>query len=116
MTTEKDFVRVCHIDDIPEKGARRVEAAFFEIALFRASTGRIFALKNECPHKKGPLSEGIVHGHSVTCPLHGWVINFESGEAEGADSGCTPTLSVKLADDGGVYIALPAPHELETVA
>lgn len=116
MTTTEIFTAVCHLDDIPQKGARRIQTSIGEVALFRTSGDEVFALKNECPHKKGPLSEGIVHGHSVTCPLHGWVINFESGEAEGADSGCTPTLAVRHTVEGKILLALPANTRMDSVA
>jgi len=116
MTNTTDFALICHKDDIPKKGSRRIQTVIGEIALFHTSDGSIFALKNECPHKKGPLSEGIVHGHSVTCPLHNWIINFETGEAQGSDSGCTPTLAVKLDKEGGVYLAMPEASEMDAVA
>lgn len=104
--TPMNFVRVCNIDDIPHQGARRVETAIGEVALFKTSDGQIFALKNQCPHKHGPLSEGIVHGHAVTCPLHNWVIDLQTGEAMGADNGCTPKLPVDVHSDGQVYLGL----------
>ncbi|SDD92253.1 MULTISPECIES: nitrite reductase small subunit NirD [Kordiimonas] len=108
MAQDTSPTLVCHLDDIPEKGARRVPTAAFEVALFRTSDGSVFALRNECPHKKGPLSEGIVHGHSVTCPLHNWVIDLKTGQAMGADEGCTHALKVTVGEDGKVYVALPA--------
>lgn len=83
----------------------------FEVALFRTSNGKVFALKNECPHKKGPLSEGIVHGEAVTCPLHNWVINLRTGKAQGADEGCTHTLEVSVSEAGDVYLALPVSED-----
>jgi nitrite reductase (NADH) small subunit len=57
----------------------------------------VFALANRCPHKGGPLSQGIVHGHSVACPLHNWQIALATGEAQGQDKGCTPTIPVKVS-------------------
>lgn len=107
MATDPEFTLVCHTDDIPEKGARRIHTQAYEVALFRTSSGEIFALKNECPHKKGPLSEGIVHGHAVACPLHNWVIDLKTGKAQGADEGCTPALDVSVDETGNVYLAIP---------
>jgi len=78
--------------DIPLRGARRVMFGDTPVAVFRAGDGALFALIDRCPHKHGPLSQGIVHGRAVACPLHNWVISLESGQAQGADSGCTPTL------------------------
>ena len=92
-------------DDIPLRGARRIATPAGDIAVFRAGDGRIFALRDACPHKKGPLSMGIVHGHSVTCPLHSWVIDLASGQPTGADAGkaCTPTVPV-LVEQGRIFI------------
>jgi len=74
-----------------------------EIAVFHTLRGEVFALVNKCPHKAGPLSQGIVHGDSVTCPLHNWRISLKSGEALGDDKGCTPTIPVKV-DAGRIYL------------
>jgi nitrite reductase (NADH) small subunit len=67
-----------------------------EIAVFRTARGEVYALVNKCPHKQGPLSQGIVHGDSVTCPLHNYRISLRTGEALGDDKGCTPTIPLKL--------------------
>ena len=79
-----------------------------EIAVFHTMRGEFYALVNKCPHKQGPLSQGIVHGHSVACPLHGWVIDLATGEPTGADAGkgCTPVIPVQVRD-GRVLVALP---------
>ena len=67
-----------------------------EIAVFRTGDDRIYALENRCPHKGGPLSQGIVHGDRVACPLHNWTISLANGKAQGADEGCTPTIPVRV--------------------
>lgn len=74
-----------------------------EIAVFHTLGGQVYALVNKCPHKAGPLSQGIVHGDSVSCPLHNWRISLRSGEALGEDKGCTPTIPVRL-DGGRIYL------------
>ena len=85
------------VADIPLRGARTVPVdGGEEIAIFRTGAGRVYALVNQCPHKKGPLSQGIVHGDSVACPLHNWVISLGTGEAQGEDVGCTPTIPVRV--------------------
>ena len=76
-----------------------------EIAVFRTARGEVYALVNKCPHKQGPLSQGIVHGDSVTCPLHNWVIGLDTGVAAEPDEGRTETIPVKLLD-GDVYVGL----------
>lgn len=85
-------------DAIPLRGARRFMLDDTPIAIFRAGDGELFALIDRCPHRGGPLSEGIVHGRSVTCPLHNWVISLETGAAQGADHGCTTSLALTVRD------------------
>jgi nitrite reductase (NADH) small subunit len=88
---------------IPQRGARRVKTPRREIAIFRTASDEVFALENRCPHKGGPLSDGIVHGRKVACPLHNWIINLEDGEATGADKGCARRFPVKL-ENGRIYL------------
>ena len=88
-----------HIDDIPLRGARCVKTPGVNIAVFRTSENEVFAIENRCPHKAGPLSEGIVHGKSVTCPLHNWVFDMNTGQAQGADQGMVRTYPVKVQGD-----------------
>ncbi len=90
---------------IPRRGARTVRTPRREIAVFRTADDQVFALENRCPHKGGPLSEGIVHGAKVTCPLHNWVIDLESGGATGEDHGCSRTFPVKIVD-GHVFVEM----------
>ena len=99
-----EWIQLCRLDDIPVMRARIVPGFKQEIAVFRCSDDRVFALINHCPHKQGPLSEGIIHGHAVTCPLHGWVIDLESGHAAEPDIGCVPKIPVRVTD-GTVWIA-----------
>ncbi len=100
-----NWIAIGSLSDIPLRGARCVETPNGKIAVFRTADGRVFALDDRCPHKGGPLSQGIVHGPSVTCPLHNWVISLETGEALGADEGSVRTISVKI-EDGRLFIAL----------
>ena len=90
------YVDVGSADDVPLRGSRVVASPQGDIAIFKAADGVLFALRDSCPHKKGPLSQGIVHGHSVTCPLHKWVISLETGEAQGADHGCTGAIALRV--------------------
>ncbi len=103
-----DWIDIGTLADIPRRGARtvRIEGEAREIAVFRTGDDSVFALVNECPHKKGPLSQGIVHGHSVACPLHNWNIALASGAAQGEDKGCTPTIAVRM-DGDRILIARP---------
>ena len=80
------WIDIGHIDDIPVRGARIVKTPVGCIGLFRTGEAEVFAASNTCPHKGGPLSEGIVHGQKVTCPLHNWVFDLNTGEAQGEDA------------------------------
>lgn len=84
------------LDDIPRQGARTVAMQHGAVAIFRTLDDRVFALDDNCPHKGGKLSQGIVHGASVTCPLHNWVIGLTDGKAAEPDEGCVRVVPVKL--------------------
>ena len=99
-----DWQHIGTINDIPAQGARVVETAFGNIALFRTLANEVFALRDRCPHKGGPLSQGIVHGRKVACPLHNWVIELDSGEAVPPDVGCAQRFAVKV-EQGEVFLS-----------
>jgi nitrite reductase (NADH) small subunit len=92
----ENWVEVVALEDIPALGSRVIKTDTMSIAVFRTASDEVFAMKDECPHKQGPLSQGIVHGTSVTCPLHNWKIDLASGEALGPDEGCTNVFPVKI--------------------
>jgi len=100
-----NWIEIALLEDIPKLGSRVIKTDSMEVAVFRTTNDEVFAIKDECPHKKGPLSQGIVHGTSVTCPLHNWKIDLASGEALGADEGCTNTFSTKI-EGGKVFLSL----------
>ena len=93
------WIDIGALDDLPLRGSRCVQTPTGKVGVFRTADDRVFAIRNECPHKGGPLTEGIVHGHSVTCPLHNWVISLETGQAQGADEGAVETIPVKVEGD-----------------
>ena len=101
----QDWYEIGSLDDIPPRGARCVMSPDGRIAVFRTVDDRVFATEDRCPHKGGPLSQGIVHGKAVTCPMHNWVISLETGKALGADEGEVKTIPVRN-DDGMLSIAL----------
>lgn len=101
----RTWTRVCTLGDIPRLGARVVRSAHGNIAVFRTAEDEVFALADSCPHKGGPLSQGIVHGKQVTCPLHNWNINLTDGIAVAPDEGCSVRYSAKF-EEGSVYILL----------
>ncbi len=116
-----DWTPICQLEDIPVLGARRVKRSVgMDVAVFRTDKNELFALLDRCPHKGGPLSQGIVFGSSVACPLHNWTIGLGSGQAAAPDEGCTPTFSVKL-EGGQVFLmtselASHATHQTRPVA
>ena len=90
------WIDIGAIEDIPLRGSRKVKTKEGCIAVFRTAEDTVFATSNVCPHKGGPLNEGIVHGNKVTCPLHNWVFSLETGEAQGADEGRIATYPIRL--------------------
>jgi nitrite reductase (NADH) small subunit len=101
------WVDVGPLAALPERGARCVRVGGIAVAVFRTSTGEVFALRDRCPHRGGPLSQGIVHGTRVTCPLHDWVIDLTTGRATGVDEGATATFKVRV-ENGRVTLEVPA--------
>ncbi|WP_370199604.1 nitrite reductase small subunit NirD [Roseibium sp.] len=111
MTADiRNWVHIGTLEDIPRDGARCVKNGDMTIAIFRTTKDDVFALEDKCPHKNGPLSQGIVHDGCVTCPLHNWVISLETGAAQGADEGRTAAFPVRL-EDGRILIDLSYSHE-----
>ena len=106
-TTTETWTRLCSLEEIPLRGSRRVKLGGDEIAVFRTASNAVYAIRNRCPHKGGPLSEGIVHDTGVTCPLHSMVIDLETGKARGADKGCVRTYPVEIRE-GPEFISIPA--------
>ena len=92
------WIDIGAIEDVPLRGARLVKTHLGCIAVFRTGAEEVFAAANRCPHKGGPLAEGIIHGQSVTCPLHNWVFDLNTGQAKGADEGQIETYAVRLAE------------------
>jgi nitrite reductase (NADH) small subunit len=104
---------ICKVDDIPMLGARRVRRAQgHEVAIFRNAENKVFALLDRCPHKGGPLSQGIVYGETVACPLHNWQIGLADGCAQAPDEGCAQRFTVQV-DNGEVALNV---HEINTLA
>jgi nitrite reductase (NADH) small subunit len=99
-----DWIEIGTIDAIPRRGSRCVNTPAGRIAVFRTQDDQIFAIENRCPHKHGPLSEGIVHGASVTCPLHNWVFDLATGQAQGADEGQVRTYPIDIVE-GRIFMA-----------
>lgn len=91
--------KICNLNEIPKLGARVVHTNNKEIGVFRTEDDRVFAINNTCPHKAGPLSQGIIYGDKVACPLHSWKINLVDGKAEEPDEGKVACYATKIEDD-----------------
>jgi nitrite reductase (NADH) small subunit len=105
-STSMSWHRVCAIEEIPRLGARVVRArGCAAVAVFRTRDDHVFALEDKCPHRGGPLSQGIVHGNHVTCPLHDWQVELATGQALAPDEGCTASYPVRV-EDGVVLVDL----------
>ena len=100
-----NWIEIAALEDIPRLGSRVVKTDTMNVAVFRTRDDQVFAIRDACPHKQGPLSQGIVSGTTVTCPLHNWKIDLESGCALGPDEGCTNTFNAKV-ENGKVYLSL----------
>ncbi len=101
----EEWIKVGDINDIPKLGARIVRTDAGDIAVFRNAEDEVFALRDKCPHKGGPLSQGIVHGRQVACPLHNWNIQLDSGMAVAPDEGCAAAFPIRL-EGVTIYLSL----------
>lgn len=109
-STLVEWLSIGTLTDIPRLGARVVATRAGPIAIFRTADDRVFALRDQCPHRGGPLSQGIVHGTEVTCPLHGWNIALDTGQALAPDIGCAPVVALRL-EAGHIQIKIPTAAE-----
>ena len=100
-----NWTEVTELTQIPVLGSRVIKTREMDIAVFRGTNDKVYAIRDACPHKNGPLSQGIMHGTSVTCPLHNWKIDLTNGEALGPDEGCTNVFPAKV-EDGKVFLQL----------
>ncbi|GAA6156590.1 nitrite reductase small subunit NirD [Pyruvatibacter sp. HU-CL02332] len=102
MTIDTDFIDIGTVEDVPVRGSRLVKTPDATIAIFKTMEGQIFAIEDKCPHLSGPLSQGIVHGNRVTCPLHNLVIDLANGQADGPGGGpngkCVKTFPIEIMD------------------
>jgi len=99
-----DWIDIGTLADLPLRGSRTLTLAGEPVAVFRTHDDQVFALVDRCPHKGGPLSAGIVHGHAVACPLHNLRISLATGTAFGEDAGCTPVVPVRM-EGGRILLA-----------
>ena len=100
-----DWIEVGGLEDIPRLGARVIETPAGNIAVFRTADDEVFALRDKCPHKGGPLSQGMVYDKKVACPLHNWSIHLDSGLAVAPDEGCAAVYPIKT-EKGRIYLSL----------
>ena len=103
---QPQWTRICTVDEIPRLGARVVRRGIApNIAIFRSADDKFFALADRCPHRGGPLSQGIVFGERVACPLHNTCVELDTGCAVAPDKGQVERFALTVTD-GNVYIDL----------
>ncbi len=100
-----NWIKIIQVEDVPVMGSRKVVVGDDEIVIFKTRDESIFAVNNVCPHKQGKLSEGLVHDHMVTCPMHNWDIDLETGVVKDEDNSCTKKYETKV-EEGVIYLAL----------
>ena len=110
------WIVIGQVDDIPVEGSRIVVSPGRNIAVFRTADNQIYALEDCCPHRKGPISQGIVHGNRVTCPLHSLVIDLASGEAQRSAPGSVCTISVRVGENGEILLNVQDIHKASAKA
>ena len=101
----KHWIEVAGLEDIPRLEARVVRTGYHNLAVFRTATDEVFAVEDACPHMQGPLSQGVVHDHSVTCPCHNWEIDLVSGKVLGAEEGSARTFQTRVKS-GRIFLSL----------
>lgn len=104
---DETWAEIGALKDIPREGGRVVRRSIGCIAVFRTVDDEVYAIDDRCPHKNGPLSQGIVHGNKVTCPLHNWVFSLETGQAQGADEGQVKTYRLRV-EEGRIFVDVTA--------
>jgi len=114
MSEATRCIDVGSIEDVPVRGSRVVETPLGRIAVFRTADESVFAIDDRCPHLEGPLSDGIVHGHSVTCPLHNLVIDLETGKGKAPEGGCAVTYPVETRE-GRILLRVSTDRRTEVV-
>jgi nitrite reductase (NADH) small subunit len=105
---DSKWYRVGDRADVPPREGRVVRIGARDIAVFNLGD-RYVAVDNRCPHKGGPLADGIVAGHTIVCPLHAWKIDLETGGVErpsGANA-CVARYDVRVVE-GAIVVRVPA--------
>lgn len=98
MNAALEFVAVCKLDELPVGLGRAFRVGKHALALFRTRSGKVFAVANACPHKGGPLAEGMLAGEQVVCPMHAFRFDSDSGGCDQANVCAVVTYPVEVAD------------------
>ncbi|PJA32227.1 MAG: nitrite reductase (NAD(P)H) small subunit [Zetaproteobacteria bacterium CG_4_9_14_3_um_filter_53_7] len=101
-----NWYSICKVHEIPRSGGRTIKAGERSVALFRLSNDSIRAIENRCPHKGGPLADGVISGGDILCPLHNWRVDLETGDVAAPESGCVTVFPVRVEDDGQILLLL----------
>jgi nitrite reductase (NADH) small subunit len=97
-----NWVKVCAAEDIPPFEGRRTKIEGFYVGVFHTEEG-FYAIGDICPHLGGPLSDGILAGTEVSCPLHNRRVALKSGEVVNDDLSCVPAFPVEVRN-GTIYV------------
>lgn len=106
-TAKPRRVNLCDLDDLPVGLGRPFVVEGRTIAVFRARDGAVFATANACPHKGGPLADGMLVGHQVVCPLHAFRFAAGSGDCDQPNVCAVTTYPVEV-EGAAVFLTLPA--------
>ena len=98
-------LKLCPLSAIPSGEGRTFDALGARIAVFRARTGGVFAVQAACPHRGGPLADGLLGGTTLICPLHAWKFDVSTGDVLFGDCGLK-VYPVRVDDSGQIVLSL----------
>ena len=104
-------ILIGNADQIPKGEGRTFELNGLHIAVFHTSSGEVFATQSNCPHRGGPLADGLIGGSTVICPLHDRSFDLRTGRNLSGDCTDIRTYAIILRQDGGIILSA----ELETL-
>jgi nitrite reductase (NADH) small subunit len=105
MTDTITEVMIGPVDEIPLGEGRTFAVGDERVAVFRTRSGQLFAVQAECPHKRGPLADGLLGGTTLICPLHSWKFDLRSGGALMGDCGLR-TYGVRVDESGQIVVSI----------
>lgn len=114
MTATKFDIPVTSLAEVPKGEGRAFYVAGERVAIFHTRTGQVFATQAECPHKRGPLADGLLGGATLLCPLHSWKFDLTTGEAQGSECRLK-TYPVQVDESGRILLSILTPSLKEVL-